>query len=345
MPSEFAELPEDYFVQDVELISRVFSYYDDDWHGELEQILHVLHELFNTTESTFPFRLLVNETCGLHVHVGAGKGQNHRFPLSTLSKLFQIVTGFERLLSEMHPTSRLHEPACKTPSQFFRRRRASPTARRRSGSASHPLAWCDLIAQAALHAGGLDALMGAEDGHGHAYNFDNNIVGGAAQVVPRKQTVEFRQHRGTLELLEIVAWCEVVTALVAFCGRATTADVRALLGGRVEDADYLLDDLLRDVGVQDDVREYYFWRLGGKGGADEQLDAGRVRATGPMGRVVESVEKNRWRDGNEAIVGKWIKTYYEAGGFGRFGREASGSLDRKYLEGRVVFRRVRLGRW
>ena len=144
-----AKLPEDYFVRDVELISRVFSYHGDDWHGELEQILHVLHELFNTTEPIFPFRLLVNGTCGLHVHVGASKGQNHRFPLNTLSKLFQIVMGFERLLSEMHRTSRLHEPVCKTPSQFFRWRRASSTARRRSGSASHPLAWCDLIAQAA----------------------------------------------------------------------------------------------------------------------------------------------------------------------------------------------------
>ena len=257
MPSEFAELPEDYFVRDAEPISRVFSYHDDDRHGELEQILHVLYELFNTTEQIFPFRLLVNETCGLHVHAGAGKGQNHRFPLSTLSKLFQIVTGFERLLSEMHPTSRLHDPVCKTPSQFFHRRR--------SGSGSHPPAWYDVIAQAARRASGLDALTGAEDGHGHAYNFHNSIVGGTAQAVPRKRTVEFRQHHGTLELLEIVAWCEVVTALVAFCDRATTADVRALLVGRVEDADYLLDDFLRDVGVQEDVREYYFWRLGGRG--------------------------------------------------------------------------------
>jgi hypothetical protein len=126
LPSEFAELPEDHFVQDVELISPVFSYHDDGWHDELEQILHVLHELFDTTEPTFPFHLLVNETCGLHIHVGAGKGQNHRFPLSTLSKLFQVVTGFERLLGEMHPTSRQHEPACKTPSQFFRRRPGRP---------------------------------------------------------------------------------------------------------------------------------------------------------------------------------------------------------------------------
>ena len=107
----------------------------------------------------------------------------------------------------------------------------------------------------------------------------------------------------------------------------------------MEDADYLLDDLLRDVGVQEDAREYYLWRLGGKGGADEQLEAGRVRATGPMGRVVERVEKNRWRGGNEAIVEKWIKTYYEAGRLGRFGREVSGSSDRKYPEGKLIFRR------
>jgi len=65
----------------------------------------------------------------------------------------------------------------------------------------------------------------------------------------------------------------------------------------------------------------------------------RVRATGPMGRAVERVEKNRWRDGNEAIVRKWVKTFYEAGGFARFAREVSGSLDRKYLEGNLVFRR------
>ena len=38
-------------------------------------------------------------------------------------------------------------------------------------------------------------------------------------------------------------------------------------------------------------------------------------------------------------MGKWIKTYYETGGFGRFGREVNGSLDRKYLEDRLVFRR------
>ena len=38
-------------------------------------------------------------------------------------------------------------------------------------------------------------------------------------------------------------------------------------------------------------------------------------------------------------MGKWIKTYYETDGFGRFGREVNGSLDRKYLEDRLVFRR------
>lgn len=71
---------------------------------------------------------------------------------------------------------------------------------------------------------------------------------------------------------------------MAFCGRATTADVRALLGGRVEDADYLLDDLPRDVGVQEDAREYCLWRLGGKGDADEQPEAGRVTVTGGLWR-------------------------------------------------------------
>ena len=86
----------------IELRSRVFEYYQDDWRTEIASVIRTLHEHFNQPDSRY--RILVNERCGLHVHVGNRK---EGFPLQTVQNLIQLVTAYEHCFDSLHTTQRI----------------------------------------------------------------------------------------------------------------------------------------------------------------------------------------------------------------------------------------------
>ncbi|KAK4981376.1 hypothetical protein LTR66_010047 [Elasticomyces elasticus] len=110
-------LPGDWGFARMELVSRVFSYHhqtqDDDWRWEVRQVLARLHERLNDPAAHPGFRVIINSSCGCHVHVGNGV---RGFPVRTVRKVLSFFTVFERVIDTITNTSRiggesLHEDA------------------------------------------------------------------------------------------------------------------------------------------------------------------------------------------------------------------------------------------
>ncbi|KAI9666287.1 MAG: hypothetical protein M1821_004222 [Bathelium mastoideum] len=86
----------------IELISRVFEYHTDHWQAEIASVLDALHSRFNQPSSEF--RMLIDERCGFHVHVG---NRTAGFPLQTVKNLLQLVTAHEHCFDELHSAGRI----------------------------------------------------------------------------------------------------------------------------------------------------------------------------------------------------------------------------------------------
>lgn len=92
---EFSDSPKISFV-DVEITSPVFEAGDGRAEDEIRQVINTINE---------EFRVQLNATCGLHVHVGAGR--ERVIPLRDLRRLGMLLWTAEPLLT----LSNHHNPA------------------------------------------------------------------------------------------------------------------------------------------------------------------------------------------------------------------------------------------
>ncbi len=252
---EFQTLPPGYSCEGIELKSRRFDVGRDDIADEIGRVLRTLKLHFNQPRSTA--RILVNQTCGLHVHIGHRRSG---FDLAAVKRLLKLVTVFERQIDALHTASRIsifEDSWCAPPSAIFRR------LERDGNGDRHPLH----RAAAIDNIGSWDALNEwYESSHHHsAYNFENlmawlNIHGG-----PTTYTIEFRQHRGTLNAKEIEGWISVVHSLVAYAEREPpslfrsghTSTVDTLIAAHASDPHFSTLSLLAALGVPNSVQARY----------------------------------------------------------------------------------------
>ncbi|KAF7196697.1 hypothetical protein HII31_02067 [Pseudocercospora fuligena] len=96
--------PEDFVVDQLELVSRKLSFHHDDWHKELRRVLKVLAQI----EKRYGCKFLTNNSSGLHVHMGRDQG---RLLFETIKRVTQFMTAFESRLDEIHAASRVLAPA------------------------------------------------------------------------------------------------------------------------------------------------------------------------------------------------------------------------------------------
>jgi hypothetical protein len=162
-----------YNFRDVEVVSPVLLNIPES-HQAVREVTKIL---------TNSFRVSVNSSCGLHVHVGDGtKG----FPMSTLRHLAACIWAFDPQISTIHEWHRF------------------------AGDAS----WCGPIrkydtnelvlkmVKSILAVNNLYELCGivqADRCKSHAYNWLN------MENNEKKVTLEFRQHAGTLDENRIIA--------------------------------------------------------------------------------------------------------------------------------------------
>ena len=78
------------------------------YKDEISAVLQALHQAFNTPAGTTGHRtdtrMIANESCGLHVHVG---NQRNGFPLQTVRNVLSVATICERIIDGMHDASRI----------------------------------------------------------------------------------------------------------------------------------------------------------------------------------------------------------------------------------------------
>ena len=215
----------------IEVKSRVLLF-DDFSLTEIRKAVTAINLRHNVT---------VNSSCGLHVHVGNLK---RGFPLQTLRNFSTFVAAFERQLSTLHDSDRLHSSW------------AVPL------SASSSLAGLSRLgrARALTQVRDLSSLVRLVNPcfYRHtAYNLLHLVPLDSPKAL---RTVEFRQHAATMEPARIVPWIQVAAGLVRFAHCAGPLAVTRLVVERANDPDFDVVQLLRAVGLGP-VASYYRRRL------------------------------------------------------------------------------------
>ncbi|KAH0547735.1 hypothetical protein FGG08_000226 [Glutinoglossum americanum] len=203
----------------------------------LEGITELRRGIASITES---FCIGVNDSCGLHVHIGNDGKKG--FDLQTLKNLSGLLLGFEKHLNSLHPPQR-----CR-PGTW-----CAPLSNKAEFAPLPPLHRILLIERQRTF-DSLLALLADETSSTSAVNFANLAIGGT-------QTVEFRQHEGTVDERRVVMWVRLVAALVrAAHGMAPSECVEAVRE-KVDRGGFGPVEFLEWVKVGEEAVEYYKRRL------------------------------------------------------------------------------------
>lgn len=184
------------------------------------------------------FDVFVNDSCGLHVHIGNRK---KGFPLETL-KHFSILTAiFEHQLDTLHPAHRIGNPHARGASALFKGQHPWGIVRRIQG--------CETKA---------DLVLLYADNEDHpdrcfAYNLCPMLFG-------RNRTIEFRQHKGTLEWPEIVDWVQLAGGMVNAMHQISAVGLAQLISTCAFDPKFTVFDLMLRLKLEALV-DYYSGHL------------------------------------------------------------------------------------
>lgn len=183
------------------------------------------------------FNLYINESCGLHVHVG---NEDRGFTMCTLRNFCSLITVFEHQMEALHPADRLHNENVKPTRRAFNPE-ASP---REKLSIINKLKTVeDVIVQFHCTDDGDDKYM--------AFNFFN-LFNSCTNPL---RTIEFRQHRGTLDPKLITNWVKVACNLVEM-SNTNEAGFRDLIEEHMYDIKYTIIDLFKDLKLSE-LAEFY----------------------------------------------------------------------------------------
>ncbi|KAL2042552.1 hypothetical protein N7G274_005046 [Stereocaulon virgatum] len=141
---------------------------------------------------TEEFTVHTNDSCGLHVHVG---NQRKGFPLQTFKNFCMLTTVFEPQFNSLHPPERLGD-------SFYLR----PLTRAFEGVS--PLDTALLIQSCRTHEQLVKRFTGDVPDRYYAYNFCPLVF------KPIFGTIEFRQHKATLDTDAIGMWIELACGMV-----------------------------------------------------------------------------------------------------------------------------------
>ena len=144
--------------------------------------------------------ILVNESCGLHVHVG---NKRKGFPLETMKNLCVLTATFERELESIHPPHRISNYHTRSIGSVFHNGISLPDIRRKIRNAQT--------------VGDLIQLVQKGEKY-HAYNFLH------LHSSKGLKTVEFRQHEATVNADAITRWVELTSGLVDKAHRFAVKD-------------------------------------------------------------------------------------------------------------------------
>lgn len=183
------------------------------------------------------FQLYTNESCGFHVHVG---NRDRGFSLSTLKRFCSLITVFDYQLDSLHPRHRRQNVFAKSMRRVFPR----------GTSLGGKLAIIDELRTVG------DLIIQAHtvpDYHCDRYMAFN--FGNLREELHRPlRTIEFRQHKGTLDLNQITNWIKVVCELVKISQEG--ALLNDLISKHMYNTKYTIVDLFKDLGLLTQAKFY-----------------------------------------------------------------------------------------
>ncbi len=168
----------DFSFEGIELKSPALPYSSQSVE-HISMVISIINQTFNPS---------VNTSTGFHVHVG---NRTAGFTLQTLKNFASLVTVFQRQIQSIHAEERLENLFCAAPSKIFRQQPPLEIAKH-----IHSI----------FHLGDLLNIFIADGNRFQAYNFEN--------LRRRLKTIEFRQHRGTMDCEEISNYIHLVCGLV-----------------------------------------------------------------------------------------------------------------------------------
>ncbi|TKA73064.1 hypothetical protein B0A55_09498 [Friedmanniomyces simplex] len=281
-------LPPDYMIEGIQLTSPVFDARTKSWEGEIRQMLNTLAQM----ETDTGCRFMCNASTSFRVRVGCGVG--NKIPLEAAKNLLMLMTAHERFLDRIHATDRICYSTgflfdfCHAPLSFFHannRTDASTTLFDWLANIQDVQTYDDLGPLFALPSGEAE-FHGIDEKRTYSLNSTVNVENLFADEDmdgvedPLTGTIEFRQHTGTLDRIEIAAYISLTVRLVQYSARVSDVDLLTLCTQGADPA-FGLNGLFTAVGCNRKVVEHY-----------ECVDseAGAVGAVDGPGRSANSSE-------------------------------------------------------
>lgn len=184
------------------------------------------------------FKLYANQSCGLHVHVG---NENRGFALPTLKAFCSLILAFRHQLDSLHPPDRLKNKFAKPMRMKFD---PGASLRKMLSVIDNLETIPELISQFHYSAKHLvDKFL--------AFNFLNLEENHDKPL----RTIEFRQHRGTVDPILITHWVMVAYKLVDI-SHNDSVGLPDLIEKQIYNHNYTVVDLFRDLKLAD-LAEFY----------------------------------------------------------------------------------------
>ena len=175
------------------------------------------------------FRIHINNSMGVHIHVGDGKNGLEAYHLRSLMATLFV---FEPQLDTLHPKHRIGRNFyCKPLNTESRLGKKSVLSKDQIPNPKTKRQILEELLQMDDRQDILYSMMAGDDKNGSklAYNV-SNLLGRES-----KRTIEFRQHESTLDANRIAAWIELCVALVEVPLRESRESLEALLRDHVDD--------------------------------------------------------------------------------------------------------------
>ncbi|MCJ1300880.1 hypothetical protein MMC08_003679 [Hypocenomyce scalaris] len=182
------------------------------------------------------FRTIINNTCGIHIHLG---NHDRGFDLETVKNLALLVTVFERQFNQLHPPHRISAYCCEAPTLRFPSHNIWEVAR-----AIEAIPSIEDFVYLFCTGGPAEGIK-----KDHAYNLCNLHYTG-------RRTIEFRQHTGTLDTDAILAWINMTCKLVIASHEVGPVGFIELVKEHANESDFTVIDLLHNLGFEE-LAEYY----------------------------------------------------------------------------------------
>ncbi|MCJ1368989.1 hypothetical protein MMC20_000196 [Loxospora ochrophaea] len=234
-PSDKDLLSFDYRYYPIEVTSRILLP-DEEGFREIREAVGIICGCFD--------HVYTNETTGFHVHLGNGQTS---YPPQTVKNFSMFVTAFEEQIQSLHPSNRLNNTYCQAISDgYILRNLDSVQARVRY------IEKCQTPRELVM------AMNPDLDRH-FAYNFQNIAPWNPPDQF--KQTIECRQHAGTLDIEEIVNWTKLLVGVVRFAHGIDSPSFMRMVLRNSANRKFDILKLIGLIGLPD-VRNYFKTQLG-----------------------------------------------------------------------------------